>query len=77
MRTHFRSAREGGGLVFLLGSSVGPADTLSAGLGWEVLGGDEDEPGEAFRTPLATLHAFNGWADQFLTTPGPVWTTAI
>jgi hypothetical protein len=23
----------------------------------------------AFRTPLATLHAFNGWADVFLTTP--------
>jgi hypothetical protein len=22
-----------------------------------------------FSTPLATLHAFNGWADQFLTTP--------
>lgn len=23
----------------------------------------------AFQTPLATLHAMNGWADQFLTTP--------
>jgi hypothetical protein len=23
----------------------------------------------AFQTPLATLHAFNGWADKFLTTP--------
>jgi len=23
----------------------------------------------AFQTPLATLHAFNGWADRFLTTP--------
>jgi hypothetical protein len=42
---------------------------LEAALGWEVLGGDDDSPGEAFRTPLATLHAFNGWADQFLTTP--------
>jgi len=41
--------------------------TLTAG--WEVLSGDADNPGEAFRTPLATLHAFNGWADQFLTTP--------
>ncbi|MFB3105471.1 MAG: alginate export family protein, partial [Pseudomonadales bacterium] len=39
------------------------------GLGWEVLTGDADSPGEAFRTPFATLHAFNGWADQFLTTP--------
>jgi hypothetical protein len=25
--------------------------------------------GAAFRTPLATLHAFQGWADQFLVTP--------
>ena len=39
------------------------------GVGWEVLEGDGNNPGEAFRTPLATLHAFNGWADKFLTTP--------
>jgi len=25
--------------------------------------------GSAFSTPLATAHAFNGWADKFLTTP--------
>ena len=24
---------------------------------------------KAFQTPLATLHAFNGWADKFITTP--------
>jgi len=41
-----------------------------AGIGWEVLEGDDDDPGEAFRTPLATLHAFNGWVDRFLQTPG-------
>jgi len=41
---------------------------LSAGVGFESLGGNPD-PGEAFRTPLATLHAFNGWADKFLATP--------
>ncbi len=35
-------------------------------LGHERLGGDGDA---AFQTPFATLHAFNGWADQFLTTP--------
>ncbi|MBK8283987.1 MAG: alginate export family protein [Ahniella sp.] len=34
--------------------------------GWEVLGGDGRF---AFQTPFATLHAFNGWADRFLTTP--------
>ena len=44
------------------------ANGLSLGLGFETLGGSSD-PGEAFRTPLATLHAFNGWADKFLTTP--------
>ncbi|MBS94521.1 MAG: hypothetical protein CL799_08800 [Chromatiales bacterium] len=36
--------------------------------GYEVLEGDDDA-GEAFRTPLATLHKFQGWADKFLTTP--------
>ena len=41
---------------------------LSLGIGFESLGGSSD-PGEAFRTPLATLHAFNGWADKFLATP--------
>lgn len=35
-------------------------------LGWETLGGDGRA---AFQTPLATLHAFNGWADKFLVTP--------
>jgi hypothetical protein len=33
--------------------------------GMEVLGGDGDY---AFETPLATKHAFNGWADKFLST---------
>src|SRR5688572_3237464 len=36
------------------------------GLGYELLGGDGTI---AFQTPLATLHAFQGWADKFLTTP--------
>lgn len=35
--------------------------------GVEVLGSDDGVA--AFQTPLATLHAFNGWADLFLTTP--------
>jgi len=38
---------------------------VSARLGHEVLGVD----GSAFSTPLATAHAFNGWADVFLVTP--------
>lgn len=45
-------------------------DHFDVGVGWEVLTGDANNPGEAFRTPFATLHAFNGWADIFLTTPG-------
>lgn len=38
----------------------------SIAVGYEVLGTDN---GVGFKTPLATLHAFNGWADVFLTTP--------
>ncbi len=39
---------------------------LSLGLAYESLGSDD---GLSFQTPLATLHAFQGWADKFLTTP--------
>src|SRR5690606_22959965 len=42
------------------------AKGLSFKLGFERLGGDGSA---AFQTPLATLHAFNGWADKFLVTP--------
>jgi hypothetical protein len=34
--------------------------------GWEHLGGNGVH---ALQTPLATLHAFNGWADKFTVTP--------
>jgi len=44
----------------------GDYDRYSVGVGYEVLGSDN---GQGFKTPLATLHAFNGWADVFLTTP--------
>lgn len=39
---------------------------LSALAGYEVLAGNGTI---GFSTPLATLHAFQGWADTFLTTP--------
>ena len=39
---------------------------ITGKLGYEVLEGDSVQ---AFQTPLATLHAFQGWADKFLTTP--------
>ena len=41
-------------------------DRFRAVIGYEQLGSDN---GQGFRTPLATLHAFNGWADKFLATP--------
>jgi len=36
-------------------------------LGQEMLGSDEGTA--SFQTPLATLHAMNGWTDKFLSTP--------
>ncbi len=53
--------------VLELGGGIG---ILSARIGWEVLEGDRDRPGQQFVTPLATLHKFQGWADKFLSTPG-------
>lgn len=53
------------GYLSLDGSlDVGPLNLL---LGYEVLGSDDGRMG--FSTPLATLHAFQGWADMFLSTP--------
>lgn len=40
---------------------------ITAKVGVEVLGSDHGAYG--FATPLATLHKFNGWSDQFLGTP--------
>ena len=45
------------------GVSIGP---VTAKFGYERLEGDGTT---ALQTPLATLHAFNGWADKFLGTP--------
>lgn len=39
---------------------------ITGKLGYEVLEGDSVQ---AFQSPLATLHAFQGWADKFLATP--------
>ncbi len=40
---------------------------ITAKIDYEVLGSDDGSYG--FATPLATLHKFNGWSDQFLGTP--------
>ena len=37
--------------------------------GYEKLGAGDGVGNRAFQTPLGTKHAFQGWADQFLTTP--------
>ena len=39
---------------------------ITFGAGYELLGSDSNN---AFQTPLGSSHAFNGWADQFVTTP--------
>ncbi len=57
-------------LSFDLNYFLGEASLSYAGLtglvGYEVL---EGNGAIGFATPLATLHAFNGWADLFLNTP--------
>ncbi len=41
--------------------------SYTVAFGHEVLGSDDGVTG--FKTPLATLHAYQGWADRFLNTP--------
>ena len=48
-------------------SVEGSYSGFSLGVGYEVLGSDDGKAG--FKTPLATVHAFNGFADLFLSTP--------
>ncbi len=50
-------------LLIESGIGFGP---VTARFGYERLSGDGIT---ALQTPLATLHAFNGWTDRFLTTP--------
>lgn len=44
------------------------AGALSLKAGYKTLEGSHRH-GKAFRTPLVTLHKFQGWADKFLYTP--------
>jgi len=50
----------------LIGGAV--YKSVTAKIGYEQLGSDNGGT-VSFQTPLATGHAFNGWADKFLTTP--------
>jgi hypothetical protein len=54
------------GLNYWLGEGSVTWEGLTGLAGYEVLEGNGTI---GFATPLATLHAFNGWADLFLTTP--------
>ncbi len=51
---------------YMLGELGFKWNQFSIKAGYEVL---ESDNGVGFKTPLATLHAHNGWADQFLGTP--------
>lgn len=51
---------------YYAGEVTATCSRLTAGAGVEVLGGNGVK---GFTTPLATLHKYNGWADEFLTTP--------
>ncbi len=54
------------GLDYWLGQASLSYAGLTGLVGYESLGGNGTI---GFSTPLATLHAFNGWADLFLATP--------
>ncbi|MEE9404988.1 MAG: alginate export family protein [Algisphaera sp.] len=54
-------------LYYALDVAWATPENGTIGLGYEVLGSDDGTFG--FRTPLATLHKFNGFADVFLVTP--------
>ena len=58
------SANIGANYHLLEGGVLLHGNTIKAG--WERLGGNGRL---GFATPLATLHAFNGWADRFQSTP--------
>lgn len=52
---------------YLLAEATYNVSRYSVTAGYESLGSDDGLYG--FATPLATLHAFQGWADKFLNTP--------
>ncbi len=58
------SANFGANYFLLEGGGIVRGNTITAG--WERLGGNGRL---GFATPLAGLHALNGWADRFLVTP--------
>lgn len=53
--------------TYLLAEAGVMVSGITATVGYENLGSDKGNYG--FQTPLATKHAFNGWADKFVSTP--------
>ena len=64
-RDHANNPQRFSHAYWLLEPSIA-ARSITLRAGWEHLGGNGTH---ALQTPLATLHAFNGWADKFLVTP--------
>ncbi|MDX1804816.1 MAG: alginate export family protein [Alcanivorax sp.] len=62
-----RQSVDAGDTNYYLAELGGVMSGVTVKLGQEVLGSDSGKV--AFQTPLATKHAFNGWADLFLATP--------
>lgn len=52
---------------YLMAEGLANVQGFKLKAGYEVLGSDDGTA--AFTTPLATLHAFQGWTDKFLATP--------
>lgn len=65
-QNHLADAPSAVGAGYYLAEIGAATHGVTAKLGYEVLQGDGNY---SFQTPLATLHAFNGWADMFLNTP--------
>jgi hypothetical protein len=65
-QTDYRNNPLSFGLDYWLGEGSLTWRGVTGLVGYESLGGNGTI---GFSTPLATLHAFNGWADIFLTTP--------
>ncbi|PTU31027.1 hypothetical protein [Stenotrophobium rhamnosiphilum] len=65
-QNHYKDSPSAVSAQYILAELGASSHGVSAKLGYEVLGGDGTY---GFQTPLATLHVFQGWADQFLNTP--------
>lgn len=54
---------------YWLAEATASRDSVSATLGYEVLGADGGRPLTSVQTPLGSVFRFQGWAGKFVTTP--------